>query len=794
MPSASVQRRVDGERRWQRRGSGRARHWGGGRSRSTASTGRAASPRTSWSGRSTSRAPCATPCATGASPAYLFCGPRGCGKTTTARVLAKAVNCEDPDPAQRPCNACPACLTINAGRAVDIIEIDAASNRGVDDIRDLREKVRFAPAQLRTKFYIIDEVHQLTKDASNALLKTLEEPPHVAFILATTDPERVLETISSRCQTFIFHRIPVERTIERLRRVCAAEGLRADDEALAAIARAATGSLRDALGLLDQLASFGEEGITAETVRQVLGAGSGEQVLALVDALIAGDVAAGLRVINAAVEGAPTPASSPRNWSSTCAPCCTPPPAPPPRVSPAPPAPTPRSRRNTATPWASPRSRRWSPASARSTTASRTAPTATCRSNSASSRRSSPAPPAPAPPPPATRSPPPARCRSAPPPARPPPSRRARPARVPTPIRAEAPAPRAPEPAAPPVERARPVAAPAPDPSPRPHPAPAPIAAPEPGIEPAAVATPPPAAESAPPPVVVTAPPPVTLEQVQDAWGRIRRGVKAVNRRLEAVLASVDPHAVAAGELILIATYDFHRNQLNRDDGRQVVEEVIAQVLGAPFRVTCIGGRDEAAPAPAPRPAPEPDAPQSAPVAQAAPTPAPLPAAARETAADEYPGVPGKTTSRPRRSRRRPPRRPPPRPSARNRARARPPAPPTGGSRPPPTATTTTAPPPPSPWPTSATSTPSKTSSMRWKFGQKALRLAARAGMTEVARRCWTNHDFGVTPTEASASVRAAELPVRCSGQPATPTTGVTQGNRILISSIVRVAAKQWRR
>src|SRR3954451_12933714 len=237
--------------------------------------------------------------------AYLFCGPRGSGKTSSARLLAKAVNCEAENPNDRPCNECISCRAINDGRAVDIIEIDAASNRGVDDIRDLREKVKFAPAQLRKKFYIIDEVHQLTKDASNALLKTLEEPPpHVIFVLATTDQEKVLDTISSRCQTFVFHRFPTEVIIAHLRRICTSEGIKADDAALAAIARAATGARRDALGLLDQLSAYGdsEEGITADTVRQILGAGGGEQVLALIDAIAAGVAATGLRVINAVID------------------------------------------------------------------------------------------------------------------------------------------------------------------------------------------------------------------------------------------------------------------------------------------------------------------------------------------------------------------------------------------------------------------------------------------------------------------------------------------------------------
>uniref|UniRef100_A0A831T858 DNA polymerase III subunit gamma/tau n=1 Tax=Thermorudis peleae TaxID=1382356 RepID=A0A831T858_9BACT len=240
--------------------------------------------------------------------AYLFCGPRGTGKTSTARLLAKAVNCLDPDPWARPCNACTACEAINTGSAVDIVEIDAASNRGVDDVRDLREKVKYAPSQLRVKFYIIDEAHQLTRDAFNAFLKTLEEPPpHVAFVLATTEPDKLPDTVASRCQRFDFHRIPLSSMLARLRWVCQQEGIEIDDDALALIARQATGSLRDALGLLERMALFAEgaEGrvrITAEAVRQALGLSRDERLAGLVDALIRRNAGAGLRIIAEAAE------------------------------------------------------------------------------------------------------------------------------------------------------------------------------------------------------------------------------------------------------------------------------------------------------------------------------------------------------------------------------------------------------------------------------------------------------------------------------------------------------------
>ncbi len=203
--------------------------------------------------------------------AYIFAGPRGVGKTTTARLLAKAVNCEK-QPAVNPCNQCASCKSITEGNSMDVIEIDGASNRGIDEIRNLRENIRFAPANSRYKIYIIDEVHMLTKEAFNALLKTLEEPPaHAIFIFATTEIHRVPLTILSRCQRFDFKRIPLEKIQAQLQKIVDAEGIEAEPDALLLIARKADGSMRDAESVLDQMISFSGEKLTVEQVRQSLG-------------------------------------------------------------------------------------------------------------------------------------------------------------------------------------------------------------------------------------------------------------------------------------------------------------------------------------------------------------------------------------------------------------------------------------------------------------------------------------------------------------------------------------------
>jgi len=240
--------------------------------------------------------------------AYLFCGPRGTGKTSTARLLAKAVNCLDPDPERRPCNICEACEAINQGRATDIIEIDAASNRGIEDMRELVERVRYAPAQLRTKVYIIDEAHQVTPAAFNAFLKTLEEPPpNTVFILATTDPDKLLDTIASRCQRFDFHRIAPDVMARHIRVVCEREDIQIDDDALDIVVRRSFGGMRDALSLVDQLTTTAGEAsngiITLDLVRGMLGISAEGWEYDLAQALAGRDVPGGLRVINQAVEG-----------------------------------------------------------------------------------------------------------------------------------------------------------------------------------------------------------------------------------------------------------------------------------------------------------------------------------------------------------------------------------------------------------------------------------------------------------------------------------------------------------
>jgi len=232
--------------------------------------------------------------------AYLFTGTRGVGKTTMARILAKALNCLKADAATpEPCGECDACVSIARGDDVDVLEIDGASNRGIDEIRELRANAIFRPARCRYKVYYIDEVHQITRDAFNALLKTLEEPPeHVKFIFATTEAEKVPATILSRCQRFDFRNIPTRRIAEHLQTICQAEKVAADDDALFRIARAAAGSMRDGLSLLDQLLVSGTK-VTDEDVVRVLGTPPDERMLAMATGIADGSAAAALGELDA---------------------------------------------------------------------------------------------------------------------------------------------------------------------------------------------------------------------------------------------------------------------------------------------------------------------------------------------------------------------------------------------------------------------------------------------------------------------------------------------------------------
>jgi len=241
--------------------------------------------------------------------AYLFAGSRGTGKTTLARLLAKAVNCTNSDPTKRPDNECEHCKAVNENRFLDLIEIDAASNTSVDDVRDLRDKINFSPSQGKYKIYIIDEVHMLSTAAFNALLKTLEEPPpHAIFVLATTEIHKIPATVLSRCQRHEFRRLPVDEIVAQLRMIIKAEKIQADDDALIQIARQSAGGMRDAISLLDQLSSTGDK-ITLALAQMVLGTATSQTVLNIISSIMDHDPAHGLETIHKALDSGADPRS-----------------------------------------------------------------------------------------------------------------------------------------------------------------------------------------------------------------------------------------------------------------------------------------------------------------------------------------------------------------------------------------------------------------------------------------------------------------------------------------------------
>ncbi len=253
------------------------------------------------------------------SHAYLFTGTRGTGKTTTARILAKAVNCEAPDVSGRPCGKCDACRQIAEGTYVDVIEIDAASNNGVDNIRELRESVNYPPAVGRVKVYIIDEVHMLSTGAFNALLKTLEEPPeNVIFILATTNPEKLPQTVLSRCMRLDFKRVPQNVLAQHMKDICSDRGVMIENDALRLLAANADGSVRDSLSILEQCLSSGEQHLTRDLVLDFLGAVSEEFYLKLTDHVMRGDISGAFVLIDSAVSDGKDVKQIMKDWMSHC--------------------------------------------------------------------------------------------------------------------------------------------------------------------------------------------------------------------------------------------------------------------------------------------------------------------------------------------------------------------------------------------------------------------------------------------------------------------------------------------
>src|SRR4051812_13859645 len=240
---------------------------------------------------------------------YIFSGHRGIGKTTVARILAMALNCRASDrPSPEPCGVCDSCQEIRAGNSVDVIEIDAATNRGIDEIRELRDAARYRPARDRYKIYILDEAHQITDAAFNALLKTLEEPPsHMVFMMATTQPEDIPQTIRSRCQHFSFHAVRFDEIVNQLRDIAAQENIKAEDDSLAALAEAGDGSMRDALSIMDQAIACCGTTLTAATIRGLVGAVPSESLENMMQAVAQNSSQDMLRVIDKLVSEGQNP-------------------------------------------------------------------------------------------------------------------------------------------------------------------------------------------------------------------------------------------------------------------------------------------------------------------------------------------------------------------------------------------------------------------------------------------------------------------------------------------------------
>ncbi|MBP1464258.1 DNA polymerase III subunit gamma/tau [Candidatus Chloroploca sp. M-50] len=532
--------------------------------------------------------------------AYLFTGPRGVGKTSMARLLSKAVNCLAPDPAQRPCGTCPACVSIAEGRAVDVIEMDAASNTSVEDARELIERVQFRPAELRTKVYTIDECHMLSTAAFNALLKTLEEPPdHAIFILATTEVHKVPATILSRCQRFTFTRHGIASTAVHLRRVAEAEALALEEGVPEAIARASTGSMRDALGVLEQLASFTTGTIGLAEVHSLLGMTSAAEVYALIEALLDASMADALRAINGvADQGADLRqfardlverlralllllASGDQALADVGA-----------------------DEVQLLASWASradiPRLLHWIKLFSGLDYQLRTTPYGHLPLELAVVEALvTPAVAAPPASPRATATP--SAPRATPPPARPrpaaPPQDAPSPAPRPAPPRQEAPPQHVTPSVEPPLARAEVAAVvhgeDAAQAAPEPHLAPHSIPAQVPEQDPSAVEAPPPTlarparAPRSPDEAAAANADFSVLEQIEHAWEEIKRDVRPKSPTVQALLHSVRPVDVEGATIVLLASSAFHKENLEKIANRRLVEEVISRQLGGTYGIRC---------------------------------------------------------------------------------------------------------------------------------------------------------------------------------------------------------------